>query len=216
MLTVKKTNEKIYPGKIICVGANYSKHVQEMGSLGFKNPVLFFKPPSAIITAGRKIIIPPISSNVHHEVELVIVIGKEGKNIPVNQAEEYVLGYALGIDVTLRDLQQEAKKKGQPWAIAKGFDTSAPISDIILKEEVKDPQNLSLKLWVNDHLRQDGSTSDMKLTVTEIISYISRFFTLERGDLIYTGTPEGVGQVLPGDKIRAQLGNLLTIEFSVS
>ena len=146
----------------------------------------------------------------------MIVIGKEGKNIPVNQAEEYVLGYALGIDVTLRDLQQEAKKKGQPWAIAKGFDTSAPISDIILKEEVKDPQNLSLKLWVNDILRQDGNTKDMKLAIPEIISYISRFFTLERGDLIYTGTPEGVGQVLPGDKIRARLDNLITIEFSVS
>ncbi len=215
-LTVVSGNETVSVGKILCLGSNYDKHITEMGSAKPKNPVIFTKPATALVKNGGTIVIPPFSSNAHHEVELVIVIGKEGKNIAREDVDQYIMGYALGLDITLRDIQGEAKKKGRPWAVAKGFDTSAPVSDIILKENVPDPLNLQLQLSVNHQVRQDGNTGDMIFKIDEIVSYLSTVYTLEKGDLIYTGTPEGVAQLLPGDRVTAKLGDLTALDLTVA
>ena len=214
-ITISSSGEKIPVGKILCLGQNYLKHIDEMGSSRPQTPVIFTKPATALVQEGSAIQLPAFSENVHHEVELVVVIGKGGKDIDRETSEEFILGYALGLDITLRDMQSAAKKKGHPWALAKGFDTSAPISSVIPKEEVPDPHNLDLQLWVNGQLRQKGNTRDMLFKFDEMISYLSKFFTLERGDLIFTGTPEGVSQILPGDKLKAQLGDLISVEFPV-
>ncbi len=214
-LPVKNSEQLISVGKILCLGSNYAKHIDEMGSAKPESPVIFTKPATAIIKSGSAIVIPPFSTNAHHEVELVIVIGKEGKNIKKEAVDDYIMGYALGLDITLRDLQSVAKKKGRPWAVAKGFDTSAPVSAIIPKCEIANPGDLNLKLWVNDELRQDGNTRDMIFKIDEIVSYLSTVYTLEEGDLIYTGTPEGVAQLLPGDKVKAAMGELIDINLTV-
>jgi len=144
------------------------------------------------------------------------VIGKKGKDIAKEDAESFILGYALGLDITLRDVQQKAKQKGHPWVIAKGFDTSAPISDVIKKEMISDPHNLELELYVEGELRQKGNSGDMMLKIDEMISYLSTIFTLEPGDLIFTGTPEGVGEIKPGEKIRAEIKDIVEVEFNVA
>ncbi len=218
-IMVKRSQEKIPVSKIFCVGANYSDHIAEMNPgkpLELpKEPVIFMKPPSAIIHNGGSILFPDVPGEMHHEIELIVVIGKEGKHIRAENAGEYILGYGVGLDMTLRDMQSEAKKKGRPWTIAKGFDTSAALSDIILKEEIADPQNLSLKLTINDKTRQEGHTSNMIFKVGDIIAYLSGFFTLCRGDVIYTGTPKGVGPVQVGDNLRAELDTRTDVSVSV-
>ncbi len=215
LLTIKNTHQKIKVEKILCLGKNYIKHIEEMSSAKPDRPVVFLKPNTALVLNGGKIEIPPFSKEVHHEVELVVVIGKEGKNIKREDVHEHILGYALGLDITLRDIQAEAKKKGHPWCVAKGFDTSAPVSEVIPRDDVTDPHNLDLKLWVNGELRQDGNTKAMMLKVEDIISYLSTVYTLEPGDLVYTGTPEGVAQLLPGDTVKAEMGDLASLELSV-
>ncbi|MCP4215521.1 MAG: fumarylacetoacetate hydrolase family protein, partial [bacterium] len=213
---VLESNEKVEVGKILCLGSNYAKHIDEMGSAKPDVPVIFIKPATAMLKNGGTIQIPPFSTNAHHEVELVIVIGKEGKNISKEEVNDYILGYALGLDITLRDVQSEAKKKGRPWSVAKGFDTSAPLTDIIPKNKVPTPHDLGLKLWVNNELRQDGYTKDMIFKIDEIVSYLSTVYTLERGDLIYTGTPEGVAQLHPGDRVTAEMGKLVKLNVTVA
>lgn len=214
-IRVQHIGKQLEVGKILCVGKNYAEHVKEMNSDVPESPVLFIKPSSAIISNGESIRLPKISKMVHHEVELVIAIGKTGKHIAAKNAHDIVLGYAIGLDMTLRDIQNEAKKKGLPWSVAKGFDTSAPVSDIISKEEIADPDNLSLRCTVNGIEKQKGSTRDMIFSTGKIIEYISSIFTLEPGDLIFTGTPEGVGQVTTGDVIEAELVGLAKITHPV-
>jgi 2-keto-4-pentenoate hydratase/2-oxohepta-3-ene-1,7-dioic acid hydratase in catechol pathway len=216
LIKTTKTNTPIEVGKIMCLGSNYDKHIKEMKSPKINTPAVFLKPATAILEDNGLIVIPAISKELHHEIELVIVIGQEGKNIPADQAMDYVLGYALGLDLTLRDIQNEAKVLGRPWAIAKGFDTSAPLSDVIRKQEIADPHDLNLKLWVNDHLRQSGSTKDMIMKIPQIIAFLSTFFTLQAGDLIFTGTPEGVGPLLPGDKVHAEIEQHIQLNLSVT
>lgn len=214
-VTIRKTKEQIQVGKIICIGRNYIEHAKEMQADIPVTPVIFLKPPSAIIQDGEGIIIPKISNDMHHEVELVVVIGKDGKSIPVSEADSYILGYAIGLDMTLRDVQAEAKKKGLPWTVAKGFDTSAPISEVLLKDEVPEPQNLNLICRVNGSVRQQSNTDKMIFNVNKLIEYISSIITLEQGDLIYTGTPEGVSQVNNGDTIEAELAGYIKITHKV-
>jgi 5-carboxymethyl-2-hydroxymuconate isomerase len=218
-VVLKHSKEKIPVTKILCVGANYSDHIAEMNpgkpvELP-KEPVIFMKPPSAIIHDGESILYPDVPSEMHHEVELIVVIGKEGKNIQPAKAEEYILGYGVGLDMTLRDIQAEAKKKGRPWTIAKGFDTSAAISEIILRGDIDQVGDQPLKLSINGVLRQEGRTSGMVFKVGDIIAYLSKFFTLCRGDVIYTGTPKGVGPVQVGDQLRAELGDFAEVNVSV-
>lgn len=209
------SQKEINVGKILCLGKNYTEHAKEMQSDVPTTPVIFLKPSSAIIQNGESIIRPKISKELHHEVELVIVIGDGGKNITANEAYNHILGYAIGLDMTLRDIQSNAKKQGHPWAIAKGFDTSAPVSDVIPANKIPSPNNITITCSVNGVLRQKSSTSKMIFCVEKIIEYVSSIFTLELGDLIFTGTPEGVGEVKPGDTIEAELVDYIKITHPV-
>lgn len=197
------------------MGRNYVEHAKEMNSEPPKEPIVFLKPSTALIRNNDEIRIPGISKLPHYETELVVAIGKNGKLIPRTQALQYILGYGIGLDMTLRDIQNEAKGKGLPWTVAKGFDTSAPVSDIVPSSKIKDPQDLGIRCMVNGIVRQEGSTKKMIFPVAAIIEYISSIFTLETGDLIFTGTPEGVGTVSDGDMIEAELISYVKISHKV-
>ncbi|MBO6523594.1 MAG: fumarylacetoacetate hydrolase family protein [Balneolaceae bacterium] len=194
---------------IFCIGKNYEKHARELGSEPPSSPLVFLKPTTTICFNGDVIDLPEHSRDVHHEVELVLAIGKTGKNIPLERALEYVSGYGIGIDFTARDLQQKAKEKGHPWTISKGFDKFAPISSFIPFDSDSFPDT-DLRLTVNGETRQKASTSEMIFNINILISFLSGIFTLEKGDLIFTGTPEGVSAVKAGDELTATLDNDLT------
>ena len=208
--------EDIKVGKIICLARTYKKHAEEMNSKISKDPIVFLKPSSSVIFDGGSIIIPEMSNSIHHEVELGVVIGKKCKNISQNESLDYVLGYLLALDITARDIQSELKKKGWPWSIAKGFDTFAPISNVVLKENVSNPNNLEISLKVNGEIRQSSNTSNMVYSVERIIEFISKIMTLEPGDLIMTGTPEGVAEIKSGDVLEAKLGDICSLRVNVS
>lgn len=206
MYTVRLLDDTIFQvGKILCVARNYRSHATELGNEPPSEPVFFLKPASSIIGPREKAIIPPYSQLCHHEVELAVLIGKWGKNIPKQEAMNHVAGYGVGIDLTLRDVQQRLKEQGLPWDQAKGFDTSCPLSDFVPASRVSDPHNLHLTLSVNGDLRQDGNTSEMIHTIPDLISTASSIFTLEKGDILLTGTPSGVGPVVPGDQVCAEI-----------
>jgi len=203
-------------GTIYGIGKNYSKHAREMGGEVPKDPVVFIKPAASYVEDGGKIIIPDISKSVHHEVELVVVISKECVNVKSEDAHEYIAGYAVGIDATLRDVQSKAKAAGLPWATAKGFVTSAPISKVVPAEAIGTKEPLfSLLLSINGELRQKGNTADMERSVGKLIEYLSEIFTLQSGDCIFTGTPEGVGQLNKGDNVRAELVDQVSLEIII-
>ena len=202
-------------GKIICVGQNYIRHIEELKSIRSKNPLIFMKPSTAILSEGKIIHLPEFSKEVHHEIELALLIGKKAKNISEEKWDEYVSGVGLALDLTLRDLQNEAKIKGHPWTISKGFDESCPISTFIPLKKIKDIKALRIQLFINDSLRQDGFTGDMIWKIGELLAYISKFFTLEPGDIILTGTPEGVGKLNSGDHLRASISEIGTMQFMV-
>jgi acylpyruvate hydrolase len=208
--------QKIFPvGKIVCLGRNYSEHIRELGNEVPDRPVIFIKPATSIIREGEQIVIPPYSKDCHHEVELAVLIGKYGKNIPEDEAMEHVAGYGVAIDLTLRDVQTELKKKGLPWEVAKGFDTACPLSDFVPEGQVSNPHSLRISLRVNDEVRQDSSTAFMMRRIPVILRDVSAAFTLEEGDIILTGTPEGVGPVVSGDEIVAEIEKVGRLEVSV-
>ncbi len=213
--TLLPAQKKIPITNLFCVGQNYADHAKEMGGNVSTVPTIFLKPTNAIIGSNDTILIPPISNNIHHEVELTVLIGKSGKDISENDALSYVAGYGLGLDMTLRDLQAEAKKSGSPWTTAKGFATSAVLTPFIETSQEIDPQNLELVLRVNGIERQRGFTSKMIFPVTKLVSYISTIFGLQEGDIIYTGTPEGVGQVYAGDTIEAEIFGIGSLKNTV-
>jgi len=214
-IVVRGSGESLRVGKIVAVGRNYAEHVAEMGAKKDAPAVFFLKPPSALV-GGGEVSIPTSDGAVHHEVELVVVIGREGKEIDPAQAFDHVLGYAVGIDMTLRDVQSAAKKRGEPWALAKGFDGSAPVSLVAPRDEIGDPAGLAISLDVNGNRRQNGNTSQMLNTIPRLIATASRWMTLERGDLLFTGTPAGVGPINPGDKVKAQIERIGTLELTIS
>jgi len=218
-VTLRGTDKFYTVGKIICLGQNYAEHAKELKFEVPSSPVFFLKPPSAIIYEGGQIVLPEISNNIHHEVEMTILIGEKGSNIHRCAALKHVAGYGIGLDMTMRDIQNEAKKKGLPWALAKGFDTSAPVSEFIPAETVGDPGLLNIQLLINGKLRQSSSTSKFVFPVDKVISYISQFIVFEPGDIIFTGTPEGVSRVEHGDKLEASLldsNNNKLVSLSVS
>ncbi len=215
LIEFQNSPKKISVGKILCLGRNYAAHAKEMNAETPEAPVVFLKPSTALLPDGGVIILPPISNELHHEVEMVVLIGMNGKNVPRNRAMDYVGGYAVGLDMTLRDVQADAKKKGLPWSTAKGFDTSAPVSKFVEKAQIEDPNNLEISLKVNGVVRQKSNTKNMIFKIEDMITYISTIFTLEVGDLIYTGTPEGVGQVVSGDILEAELATVVTLKVSV-
>ncbi len=208
-------DEKVSIGKIICLARTYQKHAQEMNTSVTDDPLLFLKPESSVIFNNESIIIPKMSSCLHHEVELGVVIGKKGKHITQNSAMSHVLGYVIALDITARDIQSVAKKNGWPWSIAKGFDTFAPISDVVLKEEISNPLDLDLELKVNGVIKQRSNTKFMIFSIERIIEFISEVMTLKRGDLILTGTPEGVGKIVEGDVIEANLRTICSLKVDV-
>ncbi|XP_006003149.1 acylpyruvase FAHD1, mitochondrial [Latimeria chalumnae] len=201
--------------KIICVGRNYAEHAKELKNPLPTEPVLFLKPPSAYVREGLPILMPYYCDNLHHEVELGVLIGRGGFAIPQSAAMDHVAGYVLCLDMTARDIQEECKKKGLPWTLAKAFNTSCPVSDFISKEKISDPQNVKIWLKVNDRLRQEGSTSSMIFSIPYLISYISEIITLEDGDLILTGTPKGVAAVQEHDELHAGIDDLISMTFKV-
>lgn len=214
-IVVPGLEEPLTAGKIIGVGQNYASHAAEMGSSPPEVPMLFLKPSTALLADGGEVVVPRASHEIHHEVELVVVIGRAGRDIPVQEADGYIAGYAVGLDMTARDLQKKAKGEGHPWAVAKGFDTFAPLGSVVPANDVSDTQALSIELRLNGEVRQSGSTSDMIFSVQTLVSYCSGIFTLEPGDLIYTGTPEGVGPVHGGDTLVARIGDWPTLTVSV-
>ncbi|QXE89359.1 fumarylacetoacetate hydrolase family protein [Geomonas subterranea] len=207
--------EPVRIGKILCIGRNYADHIKELGNETPERPVIFTKPATSVIGAGEEIVIPSYSSDCHHEAELALLIGREGRDIPAADALSYLAGYAVAIDLTLRDVQAELKKKGLPWDIAKGFDTACPLSPFVPAEQVADPHQLRITLTVNGEKRQDGGTDLMIHRIPELLSYLSSIFTLEPGDLVLTGTPAGVGPVKSGDRVVAGIAGVGSIEVSV-
>lgn len=215
-LKFKNSNEQVPIGKIVCVGRNYAEHAKELGNEIPEFPLIFLKPASNVIFSGENVIHPDHSNNLHYEVELVLYIDKNVKNADDILAEDAIGGYTIGLDMTLRDLQFELKKKGEPWTLAKCFDTSAVLSDVVLKSEynLKGDENISLSL--NGTIKQNSDLSKMIFSPVEIIKYISARMKLEKGDLIFTGTPEGVGRVVPGDVIEGSIENIGTITTKIS
>ena len=215
MHTINLDGREIPVGKIACIGRNYAEHIKELGNKTPDKPVLFIKPPSSIVASGGTVVIPAYSSNCHHEIELAVLIGKNAKEVSAEKALDYVSGYGVALDLTLRDVQNTQKEKGLPWEIAKAFDTSCPLSAFVSADQVADPQNLQLKLAVNGQVRQDGNSSDMMRTVAELIAAVSSYFTLEEGDILLTGTPAGVDKIISGDKLEATIEQVGSLFVSV-
>jgi len=202
--------------RIYCVGRNYAEHAREMGHDPTREPPFFFlKPADAIVADGADFPYPPLSRDVHHEMELVVAIGKGGANIPVETALEHVYGYAVGLDMTRRDLQAEAKKLGRPWDTGKGFDASAPCSPVAPASKIGHPSKGAIWLKVNGETRQSSDLSQLIWNIPETIAYLSTLFTLAPGDLIFSGTPAGVAAVKKGDVLEGYVEGVGTIKFKV-
>ena len=189
--------------RVYCVGQNYSEHAIEMGGDGRQPPFFFSKPADALVPGGGDVVYPPATSNLQHEVELVVALRRGGVRIPVEEANDCVLGYAVGIDLTRRDLQAQAKEKGRPWDLSKGFDQSGPISAIRAASDGNLVDAGAIWLKVNSELRQRGDLSQMTWKVAEVIANLSNYVSLAAGDLIFTGTPAGVSTIIRGDVIEA-------------
>lgn len=210
-------SDRVFPvHRIYCVGKNYAEHAREMGSdPGREAPCFFTKPADAVHASNKDVPYPRATENLHHEVELVVALGAGGRNLDAQQACGLVFGYAVGLDLTRRDLQAAAKKRGQPWDTAKGFDHSAPLSAIVPAGQVVDPARGRIWLEVNGELRQSADIADMTWSVAEIISHLSGLFDLCPGDLIFTGTPAGVGPLRPGDVARGGVQGVAEIEVRI-
>jgi 2-keto-4-pentenoate hydratase/2-oxohepta-3-ene-1,7-dioic acid hydratase in catechol pathway len=207
--------EPVHVGKLVCIGRNYADHAEEMNREVPDEPMVFLKPPSAVIRTEESVRLPPQSENVHHEVELVAVIGKGGKHIGQEEALDHVAAFTVGLDMTARDLQTQAKERRHPWSVAKGFDTFAPLGPLTPASEIENPQNLMLRLSVNGEMRQEARTQRLIFPVRELVAYCSQIFTLSPGDLLYTGTPSGVGPVEEGDDLKATATGLDPLRVSV-
>jgi len=201
--------------KIICIGRNYAEHAKEMNAAVPTEPVFFMKPDTALIKDNQPFYYPDFSREIHHEVELVIKINKPGKHIAPEFAHKYYNEIGIGIDFTARDIQAKCKEKGLPWEKAKVFDGSAPIGLFIDKKEIKDLNSINFSLTINGNLVQKGNTKDLLFSFDQVISYISKFVTLKTGDLIFTGTPEGVGPVKIGDKLEAAIEDKTLLQFEI-
>ena len=201
--------------KIICVGRNYVDHIHELNNEQPDDPVIFLKPETAIPLKGEPFFYPDFSQDVHHEVEVLVKINRVGKNIEEKFAHKYYDEIGVGLDFTARDVQSKLKAKGLPWELAKGFNGSAPMSGFVPKSEFTDLQNLNFRLDVNGETRQQGNTSLMLFKIDYLISFVSRYFMLQQGDVIFTGTPKGVGPVHVGDTLTAYLEDKKMLEIGV-
>ena len=214
-ITLQGEDTPIAVGKIVCLARNYVAHAEELGNEVPSDPVLFIKPATSIIKDSEAVVIPDYSDDCHHEVELAVLIGKTASKVTAEDAMNYVSGYGIAIDMTLRDTQAMLKEKGYPWELAKGFDTSCPLSNFVPADQIKDPHDLAIRLQVNDEVRQDANTGLMIRRIPETIAAITRAFTLEPGDLILTGTPAGVGRVVAGDRMFTEIEGIGTLTVNV-
>lgn len=201
--------------KIICIGKNYAEHIKELKGSVPTEPVFFMKPDTALIRDNQPFYYPDFSKEIHHEVEIVLKISKAGKNIAPEFANKYYDEVGIGIDFTARDIQYQCKEKGLPWEKAKAFDGAAPVGQFINKKEFSDLNNIRFHLNLNGKPVQNGNTKDLLFSFDTVIAYVSKFFTLKTGDLIYTGTPEGVGPVKIGDRLEAFIENRKLLDFEI-
>ena len=203
--------------RIFCVGQNFSDHAREMGSdPDRQEPFFFTKPADAVVADGATLPYPAMTQNLHHEVELVVAIGEGGRDIAVDGALGHVWGYAVGVDLTRRDLQAEAKKAGRPWDMAKGFDRSAPVGPMVQAEPGRAMDGGAIRLSVNGQVRQSSDLSHLTWSVAEIVSRLSRYVELAPGDLVFTGTPAGVGAIGPGDEVLAEVEGLPELRVTIA
>jgi len=201
--------------KILAIGRNYTEHIKELNNETPDAPVIFFKPDSALLVNNKPLYYPEFTRDLHYEVEIVLKICKHGRHIDPHFAHKYYNEIAVGIDFTARDIQQKAKEKGLPWTLAKGFDGSAPVSRFVSKEKFEDLANIHFSLTIDGKERQRGNTGMMIHSFNQIIAYISQFITLKKGDLIFTGTPEGVGPVQIGNTLEAYIENEKMLEVEI-
>jgi 2-keto-4-pentenoate hydratase/2-oxohepta-3-ene-1,7-dioic acid hydratase in catechol pathway len=201
--------------KIIGIGRNYGEHARELNNPVPVEPIVFMKPDTALVKGNKPFFYPDFSTDIHHELEIVIRICRVGKNIPVEFSHRYFEELSVGIDFTARDIQQRSKEKGHPWETAKAFDNSAPVGEFVSKGDYPDVHSLNFGLMINDKKVQAGNTRDMIFSFEYLISYVSRFFTLQMGDLIFTGTPAGVGPVQPGDRLTADIEGKVLLDFNI-
>jgi len=201
--------------KIIAIGRNYAEHAKELNNPVPTAPVIFMKPDSALIKDNKPFYHPDFSTDIHHEIELVLKISKEGKHISEKFASNYYDEIGLGIDFTARDIQNRHKEKGLPWELAKAFDGSAPISNFVPKTQFTDLYDLNLRLDINGETRQNGNTKDLLFSFESLIAFVSKYITLKKGDLIFTGTPAGVGRVNVGDRLEGYLQDQKMLDFYV-
>jgi acylpyruvate hydrolase len=212
---IRNSNEEYNVGKIVCVGKNYKDHAEELGGTLPEFPLIFLKPVSAIIFSGDKVVHPSFTENLHYEGELVLLIGEDLKDTDAATAERAIIAYTVGLDMTARDVQFDAMKKGNPWTISKGFDTSAVLTDFVLKKDYKLTLNEKVILKVNGTVKQNSELNKMVYKPAEVVKYISSLMNLEKGDLIFTGTPAGVGRVVKGDKIEAEVTSVAKLETEI-
>lgn len=203
-------------GNIFCIGRNYAAHIAELGNRPEEDPIVFLKPTSALLHEPSPIVLPTFSNDVHYETELVLLIGKGGKNIEELDAWGHIEAYGLGLDLTARDIQSKCKAGGLPWTPAKGFDGAACVSEFIAASEVKSPELFEFSMHKNGELKQHGDVRKMLFPIPFIIHYLSTVFTLQAGDLIFTGTPEGVGPLNSGDELVLTSGDHLRATFKVT
>jgi fumarylpyruvate hydrolase len=215
-LSVAGDTRRFAVNRIYCVGRNYADHAREMGHDPDREPPFFFmKPASAIVTDGGNMQYPSLSNDVHHEIEMVVAIGKGGANIAADKALDHVYGYGVGLDMTRRDLQGEAKKMGRPWDTGKAFDQSAPCSALVPVAQCGHPSKGSIRLMVNGEVRQEGDLNQLIWNVPDTIAYLSTLFTLQAGDLIFSGTPAGVGPIKKGDVLEGEVAGLPVLKTRI-
>lgn len=201
--------------KIIAIGRNYAEHAKELNNPVPTVPVIFMKPDTAVLKDNKPFYHPEFSADIHHEIELVLKISKEGKHVAEKFASNYFDEIALGVDFTARDLQQKHKEKGLPWELAKAFDNSAPVSKFLPKSQFSDLKNLNFRLELNGNTVQAGNTKDLLFSFESIIAFVSKYITLKKGDLIFTGTPQGVGKINVGDHLAGYLEEEKLLDFNI-
>ncbi len=215
-LAIQGLDSRFPVRRIYCVGRNYAEHAREMGSdPNRSSPFFFMKPADCIVEDGGVAPYPPQTADLHHEVELVLALGKDGTDIAEADALDHILGYGVGIDLTRRDLQAAAKEKRHPWDAGKGFRHSAPMSTLALASDIGHPDRGAIRLWVGETLRQQGDLNQMIWSAPEIVAFLSRLFPLEAGDLIMTGTPSGVAAVGPGDALRCEIEGVGSLAVTI-
>lgn len=212
---IRNSSKKYAVGKIICLGRNYAEHIKELGNEPSELPVIFLKPASALVFSKDKIELPSYSDNMHHEIELVLLMGKTIKNADSASCEKAIEAYGVGLDMTLRDLQNQLKSKGHPWTTAKCFDTSALVSDFVSKNDYKYNPDEWINLKVNGVDKQKEQLNKMIYPPVKIVEYVSEFMIIEEGDLIFTGTPSGVSKVVKGDKLYGEITNIAWFETEI-